>query len=380
MRLQKLTGLEIDKLEDEYKNTLKDIEFYKNILNNRDVLNNVIYDELTEIKDKYGDERLTEISSSIEEINVEDLIPDDEAVVTITHNGYIKRTPLTSFTAQKRGGKGKSGALSKGDDFIERIIVSSNHSKLMFFTNFGNIYFLKVYELPESAPGTRGRHISNFIEFSDNEYIASVLSVSDNVDDKNIIFGTKKGLVKKSHVNLFKSGRSGIKAIKLRDGDEIVSTDFVTDDDNILLATKNGKAIHFSASEIRSMGRNASGVKGIDLAKSDEVVSMEIASGAPFLLTVTENGFGKRTMVNEYRLQSRGGKGVKLSKVTPKTGNICGAKQVLDSDDVMLITKSGKIIRTGVSQISVLSRDTQGVTLMNTGDDYIVSFAVIKEV
>jgi len=380
MRLQKLTGLEIDKLEDEYKNTLKDIEFYKNILNNRDVLNNVIYDELTEIKDKYGDERLTEISSSIDEINIEDLIPDDDAVVTITHNGYIKRTPLSSFTAQKRGGKGKSGALSKGDDFVERIIVSSNHSKLMFFTNFGNIYFLKVYELPESAPGTRGRHISNFIEFSEDEYIASVLSFSEDVDDKYIIFGTKKGLVKKSHINLFKSGRSGIKAIKLRDGDEIVSTDFVKDEDNILIATKNGKAIHFSASEIRPIGRNASGVKGIDLAKTDEVVSMEIATGAPYLLTVTENGFGKRTMVNEYRLQSRGGKGIKLSKVTPKTGKIIGAKQVLDSDDVMLITKSGKIIRTAVSQISVLGRDTQGVTLMNTGADFIVSFAVVKEV
>ncbi|WP_273265985.1 DNA gyrase subunit A [Flexistipes sinusarabici] len=380
MRLQKLTGLEIEKLEDEYRNILQNIEYFKNILTNKNVLKDVIYEEMSEIKEKYGDKRKTEISASSEEINIEDLIPDDEAVVTITHNGYIKRTPLNSFSAQKRGGKGKSGALSKGDDFIERLIVSSNHSKLMFFTNMGRIYFLKVYELPESAPGTRGRHVSNFIHFSDNEFIASVLSVSDNVEEKDIVFGTKKGLVKRSPVSLFKSGRSGIIAIKLRDGDEIVSTDFVADDDNILIATKNGKAIHFSAKDIRSMGRNATGVKGIDLAKNDEVVSMEIASGAPYLLTVTENGYGKCTPVNEYRLQSRGGKGIKLSKVTSKTGKICGAKQVRQSDDVMLIIKSGKIIRIGVSQISVLSRNTQGVTLMNTGDDYIVSFAVVKEV
>jgi len=380
MRLQKLTGLEIEKLEDEYRNILQNIEYFKNILTNKNVLKDVIYEEMTEIKEKYGDKRKTEISASSEEINIEDLIPDDETVVTTTHNGYIKRTPLDSFSSQKRGGKGKSGALSKGDDFIERLIVSSNHSKLMFFTNLGRIYFLKVYELPESAPGTRGRHVSNFIHFSDDEFIASVLSVSDNIEEKDIIFGTKKGLVKRSPVSLFKSGRSGIIAIKLRDGDEIVSTDFVSDDDNVFIATKKGKAIHFSAKDIRSMGRNATGVKGIDLAKYDEVVSMEIASGAPYLLTVTENGFGKCTPVNEYRLQSRGGKGIKLSKVTSKTGKICGAKQVRQSDDVMLIIKSGKIIRIGVSQISVLSRDTQGVTLMNTGEDYIVSFAVVKEV
>ncbi|MDK2792661.1 MAG: gyrase subunit [Deferribacteres bacterium] len=379
MRLQKLTGLEIDKLIEEYKNTLKNIEYYKTILSNHSVLMGIIREELIEIKDKYGDERKTVIESDAEELFIEDLIPDSETVVTITHNGYIKRTLLSSFTSQRRGGKGKSATMSKGDDFVQSLILSTNHSKLLFFTNKGRIHFLKTYELPESAPGTRGRHIANLLSLEPEEYIASAISVSENTKDKYIFMCTKYGTVKKVDVEQFKSGRSGMIAIKLKEGDEIIGTELTSDDDNIILATKKGKTLQFSSQDVRPMGRNAVGVRGITLSKDDRVVSMEVISGHPFILTVTSNGFGKCSVVTDYRIQNRGGKGLKLAKINEKTGPVVGARQVKMEDDIMLIVKSGKIIRISVSEIPVLSRDTQGVKLMNTGDDEIISIAVVKE-
>jgi DNA gyrase subunit A len=379
MRLQKLTGLEIDKLIEEYKNTLKNIEYYKTILSNHSVLMGIIREELIEIKDKYGDERKTIIESDAEELFIEDLIPDSETVVTITHNGYIKRTLLSSFTSQRRGGKGKSATMSKGDDFVQSLILSTNHSKLLFFTNKGRIHFLKTYELPESAPGTRGRHIANLLSLEPEEYIASAISVSENTKDKYIFMCTKYGTVKKVDVEQFKSGRSGMIAIKLKEGDEIIGTELTSDDDNIILATKKGKTLQFSSQDVRPMGRNAVGVRGITLSKDDRVVSMEVISGHPFILTVTSNGFGKCSLVTDYRIQNRGGKGLKLAKINEKTGPVVGARQVKMEDDIMLIVKSGKIIRISVSEIPVLSRDTQGVKLMNTGDDEIISIAVVKE-
>lgn len=379
MRLQKLTGLEIDKLIEEYKNTLKNIEYYKTILSNHSVLMGIIREELIEIKDKYGDERKTVIESDAEELFIEDLIPDSETVVTITHNGYIKRTLLSSFTSQRRGGKGKSATMSKGDDFVQSLILSTNHSKLLFFTNKGRIHFLKTYELPESAPGTRGRHIANLLSLEPEEYIASAISVSENTKDKYIFMCTKYGTVKKVDVEQFKSGRSGMIAIKLKEGDEIIGTELTSDDDNIILATKKGKTLQFSSQDVRPMGRNAVGVRGITLSKDDRVVSMEVISGHPFILTVTSNGFGKCSLVTDYRIQNRGGKGLKLAKINEKTGPVVGARQVKMEDDIMLIVKSGKIIRISVSEIPVLSRDTQGVKLMNTGDDEIISIAVVKE-
>lgn len=379
MRLQKLTGLEIDKLIEEYKNTLKNIEYYKTILSNHSVLMGIIREELIEIKDKYGDDRKTVIESDAEELFIEDLIPDSETVVTITHNGYIKRTLLSSFTSQRRGGKGKSATMSKGDDFVQSLILSTNHSKLLFFTNKGRIHFLKTYELPESAPGTRGRHIANLLSLEPEEYIASAVSVSENTKDKYIFMCTKYGTVKKVDVEQFKSGRSGMIAIKLKEGDEIIGTELTSDDDNIILATKKGKTLQFSSQDVRPMGRNAVGVRGITLSKDDRVVSMEVISGHPFILTVTSNGFGKCSLVTDYRIQNRGGKGLKLAKINEKTGPVVGARQVKMEDDIMLIVKSGKIIRISVSEIPVLSRDTQGVKLMNTGDDEIISIAVVKE-
>ncbi|UOD35414.1 DNA gyrase subunit A [Deferribacteraceae bacterium V6Fe1] len=379
MRLQKLTGLEIDKLLEEYKNTLKNIEYYKSILSSNKVLMGIIREELIEIKDKYGDERRTVIEADTEELLIEDLIPDSETVVTITHNGYIKRTLLSSFTSQRRGGKGKSATLSKGDDFVQKLILSTNHSKLLFFTNKGRIHFLKTYELPESAPGTRGRHIANLLSLESDEYIASAISVSESTKDKCIFMCTKYGTVKKVDIEQFKSGRSGMIAIKLKDGDEIIGSELTSDEDNIILATKKGKTLQFSSKDVRPMGRNAVGVKGISLSKDDRVVSMEVISGHPFILTVTTNGFGKCSLVTDYRIQNRGGKGLKLAKITEKTGPVVGARQVKMEDDIMLIVKSGKIIRISVSEIPVLGRDTQGVKLMNTGEDKIISIAVVKE-
>jgi len=379
MRLSKLTGLEIEKLQAEYEETLKDIEYYTSILGSRSIMMGVIRDELNEVKEKYGDERRTEIVAAAGEFNMEDLIPDSETVVTITHNGYIKRTLLDNFVAQKRGGKGKSGAKSKGDDFAERMLVTTNHAKVFFFTNTGKIHFLKVYEIPESARDTKGRHLSNLLTFEKEENLASVVTLSEEDNDKYLFMSTKLGVVKKTPVMDFKSGRSGMIALKLRDGDEIMAADVTTDNDSIFLATRNGKTIQFSSLDVRAMGRAATGVRGINLEDADEVVSMEVLTGHPYILNVTEYGYGKCSLVADYRLQTRGGKGVKLCKVSPKTGLVCGAKQVNEEDDVMLITKGGKIIRLSVKEIPVMGRDTQGVKLMSTDEDRIISFATVKE-
>lgn len=379
MRLHKLTGLEIDKLLQEYKETLKNIEYCKNILSNKKVLMNIIREEFIEIKSSYGDKRRTEIVYNNEEFNIEDLIPDTETVVTLSRNGYIKRTPLNLFISQKRGGKGKSAASSKGDDFIEKIVLSSNHSKLLFFTGKGKIFFIKAYELPESAPGTRGRHIANLISLENEDYIASAVSVSDSTKDKFVFLCTKFGTVKKVDVEQFKSGRSGIVAIKMKEGDKLIGTEITTDEDSIFMATKKGKTVQFLSKDIRPMGRNAAGVRGIAISKDDEVVSMEVVSGSPFILTITSKGFGKCSLVTDYRVHNRGGKGMKLSKINDKTGYIVGAKQVKMEDDVMLIVKSGKVVRISVSEIPVISRDTQGVKLMNTGEDEIISFGIVRE-
>ena len=379
MRLSKLTGLEIEKLQAEYEETLKDIEYYTSILGSRSIMMGVIRDELNEVKEKYGDERRTEIVAAAGEFKMEDLIPDSETVVTITHNGYIKRTLLDNFVAQKRGGKGKSGAKSKGDDFAERMLVTTNHAKVFFFTNTGKIHFLKVYEIPESARDTKGRHLSNLLTFDKEENLASVVTLSEADNEKYLFMSTKLGVVKKTPVMDFKSGRSGMIALKLRDGDEIMAADVTTDNDSIFLATRNGKTIQFSSLDVRAMGRAATGVRGINLEDADEVVSMEVLTGHPYILNVTEYGYGKCSLVADYRLQTRGGKGVKLCKVSPKTGLVCGAKQVNEEDDVMLITKGGKIIRLSVKEIPVMGRDTQGVKLMSTDEDRIISFATVKE-
>ncbi|BAI79516.1 DNA gyrase, A subunit [Deferribacter desulfuricans SSM1] len=378
MRLHRLTGLEIEKLRNEYKETLKNIEFYKSILNNKSVLMGIIKEELIDIKNKYGDERRTQIVNSSEEINIEDLIPDDEVVVTLSYQGFIKRTPLSNFKSQKRGGKGKTGAGNVKEDFIKDILVTTNHSTLMFFTNKGRIHYLKVYELPELARDAKGKYIANLISLDKDEKVAAMISTKEFDRDRYIFMCTKEGIVKKTSLDAFSSGRSGIIAIKLRDGDEIVDASLISKNDSIFISTRKGKCIQFNSSEVRNMGRNATGVKGITLTKDDKVVSMEAVKGDPLILTVTTKGFGKSSLITDYRIQSRGGKGIKLSKVTERTGEIVGARQVKLEDDVMLISKSSKVIRLSVSDIPILGRDTQGVKLMGL-DDEIISFDVIRE-
>jgi len=379
MRLSKLTGLEIEKLKEEYESTLKDIEYYKSILGNRSVMMSVIREELEEVLTKYGDDRRTEIAAGLQEFEDEDLIPNTEKVVTMTHQGYIKSTLLSSYVAQKRGGKGKMGAGSKEEDFVERIIVTMNHTRLMFFTNTGKVHYLKVYTLPEAQRDAKGRHISNLLTLDPDEFVASVVPMPEEVEDKSLFFATKQGVIKKTNLDEFRSGRSGIVAIKLRDGDEIMSADITTDEDTVILSSKAGKTIQFSSTDARPMGRSTSGVRGMSLEMRDEIVSMEVLTGAPHILSVTAGGFGKRTPVEEYRLQTRGGKGIKLCRVSSKTGFVCGAKQVNENDDVMIITRSGKTIRIEVDGISTMGRDTMGVKLMDIGDDEIIAFAVIKE-
>jgi len=339
----------------------------------------VISDELQEVIDKYGDERKTEIAPGLQEFEDEDLIPNTEKVVTMTRQGYIKSTLLSSYVAQKRGGKGKMGAGSKEEDFVERIIVTTNHTRLMFFTNTGKVHYLKVYTLPEAQRDAKGRHISNLLTLEPDEFVASVLALPEESEGKSLFFATKEGVIKKTYLEEFKSGRSGIVAIKLREGDEIVTADITTESDTVILSSKAGKTIQFSSTDARAMGRNTSGVRGIMLGVRDEVVSMEVLTGAPYILAVTAGGYGKCTPVEEYRLQTRGGKGIKLCRVSPKTGYVCGAKQVTDNDEVMIITRSGKTIRTEVKGISKMGRDTMGVKLMDIGDDDIIAFAVIKE-
>lgn len=380
MRLAKITGLEIDKLNEEYEQLKKDIEYYNSILNSKSKLISVIRQEIVDIKTRYGDERKTEIADSVDDINYEDLIPNDEMVVTITHNGYVKRMLLNNFTAQKRGGKGKIGAANKNEDFLEEIIYTTNKSHLFIFTTKGKVHFLKVYQIPEQSRDSKGRHISNLLTLDENEKIASFLTLPEKDETKSIFFATKFGVVKRVKTIEFKSGRSGIIALNLKDNDEIVTTLLTGDNDKIFLATRDGKTIQFSVEDVRPMGRTATGVRGILLERDDVVVSAEVVEEDSPLLAVTSLGYGKGTDKDEYRMQSRGGKGLKLMKLTSKTGLVVGVRHIhQDEDDIMLITKNGKTIRIAASEVSVIGRNTQGTRLMNTSDDEIVSFTVVPK-
>ena len=380
MRLAKITGLEIDKLNEEYEQLKKDIEYYNSILNSKSKLMSVIREEIVDIKARYGDERKTEIADSADDIDYEDLIPNDEMVVTITHNGYIKRTLLNNFTAQKRGGKGKIGAANKSEDFVEEIIYTTNKSHLFIFPTKGKVHFLKVYQIPEQSRDSKGRHISNLLTLDENEKIASFLTLPEKDETKSIFFATKFGIVKRVKTVEFKSGRSGIIALNLKDNDEIVTTLLTGDDDKVFLATRDGKTIQFSVGDVRPMGRTATGVRGIMLERDDVVVSAEVVEEDSPLLAVTSLGYGKGTDKDEYRLQSRGGKGLKLMKLTSKTGLVVGVRQIhVDEDDIMLITKNGKTIRIAASEVSVIGRNTQGTRLMNTSGDEIISFTVVPK-
>lgn len=381
MRLQRLTGLEREKINTEYENLIKDIERFRSILANPRMVLQIVKDELQEIKERHGDERRTEILPDSDEIDIEDLIADEEMVVTISHEGYIKRNPISLYRAQRRGGKGMTGVKPKEEDFVELLFVASSHDYLLFFTNKGRVYWKKVHEIPEAGRTTRGKAIVNLLDLQKGEQVATTLAVRDFKEDHFIIMATRQGLVKKTELVSYSRPRAaGIVALTIREEDELISARVTDGDQDIFLTTRMGKSIRFHESDIRSMGRAASGNIGIRLEKEDEVVSMETLNEGATILTVTENGFGKRTKTEEYRKQTRGGKGILTVKVTDRNGPVVYSYQVSDLDELIIITGQGKIIRLRVQDISVIGRNTQGVKLIDLGEgEKVVGVAKLME-
>ncbi len=382
MRLQRLTNLEREKLLDEYRELLQKIEYLKSILENIQVLKGVIKEELEYLKKTYASPRKTEIlDSDPDSIDIMDMIPDNDVVLTMSRKGYIKRTLLEYYHQQKRGGKGIAGANVSEKDFISSLITTSNHQDIYLFSNKGKGYKIKAYEIPEGSRTARGVHIHNLLPLSSDEYIATALSDRALANNDFFLFVTKKGIVKRTAVEQYKNMRSlGLIAVNLRDDDELIGVRVISSDYRIILSTRDGLCIQFACNEIRAMGRNAAGVKGISLRKTDEVVSVVIAGGdeRTDLFTISENGFGKKTSLDMYRVQSRGGKGLINMKVTPKTGRVVGSMLVSDSDELIIFSSANKIIRISAADMRQVGRSTQGVTIVNLeGDQKVICFDII---
>jgi DNA gyrase subunit A len=368
MRLQRLTNLEREKINEDYKELIKVIARLREILGNERLLLDLIIEELQEIRGRYGDERRTQIIEEAQEINLEDLIVEEDMVVTISHSGYIKRNAISLYRSQRRGGRGKMGMTTKEEDFVEQLFVASTHSHILFFTDAGKVLWLKVHELPQGGRIARGKAIVNLLNISGEEKITAILPVRAFEEGKYVIMTTKKGVVKKTDLMSYSHPRTGgIIALTLDPGDELISACLTDGTKEILLSSREGKAIRFAEEEARAIGRAARGVKGISLSKDDFLVSMGIITPGTMgaaILSVTENGFGKRTPIDGYPLQSRGGQGVITIKTTPRNGTLVGVQQITEQDDVMLITDKGKIIRLRGEEISVIGRNTQGVKLI----------------
>ena len=373
MQLKRLQGLEREKLQNEYDELEKRIEYYRELLSNEEMLKGVLKDELIAIRDKYGDERRTEIQDVEDEIDIEDLIEEEQCVFTLSHAGYIKRVPASTYRAQKRGGRGVTGQSFKEEDFAESVFSASTHDYILFFTSLGKVHRKKGYQIPEAGRTAKGTNIVNILPLEPGETVTAGITVHE-FDDDNLMFVTKQGTVKRVLLSSLNTARkAGIRALTLNDGDELISVMKTNGENNILLATRDGMAICFNETDVRIMGRDAAGVKGITLSDGDEVVGAGIAEPSRQLLTVTELGYGKRTELTEYmrldetgerRPQQRGGKGLKNYNITAKTGRIAGIAIVSDEDDVMLIENGGVLIRMAASDINVYKRDTQGVILM----------------
>ena len=367
MRLRRLTGLERDKIEEEYAELMKQIEYLKSILASEEKLLLVIKEELLEIKAKYNDERRTSIENNVNEIDVEDLIQEEEIVITLTHSGYVKRISSDVYSAQKRGGKGIQAMSTKEDDFVEHVMVTSTHADVLFFTNRGRVYKLRGYQIPEAGRAAKGTNVINLIAIEPDERIETVLTVSDVYENGYLFMGTKNGIVKKTNLSEFKNLRkNGLIAINLREGDELLKVKMTRGDANIVMVTQDGLAIKFNEENVRPMGRTASGVKAISLNDGDMAVCMDIAVDEEDLLVVSENGFGKRTPMSEYKVQHRGGKGLMTYKISDKTGKLVGATVCKNEDELMLINTSGVAIRINIEDVSVTGRATMGVKLMRT--------------
>ncbi|MBM4341021.1 MAG: DNA gyrase subunit A [Deltaproteobacteria bacterium] len=381
MRLQRLTNLEQRKIIEEYEETIKLINRLKDILASERLMLNVIKEELVSIRDTYGDERRTEIVDVAPEIKIEDLIAEEDMVVTITHTGYIKRNPISLYRSQHRGGKGKVGINVKEEDFVEDLFIASTHDYLLFFTDAGKIFWKKVHEIPQAGRITRGKAIINLLNLSPEEKVTAILSLKDFSPGKFITFITKKGTIKKTALEAYSNPRAGgIIAIGLDEGDELISTKLTDGERYLFIGTKLGKAIHFAENQIREMGRTAHGIRGIRLSKSDEVVGMEVVVPHTSLLTVTEHGYGKRSQASEYRTQNRGGSGIFTVKRTKKTGDVVGVKAIIDEDELMIISNKGKIIRLRAADIPVQGRSTQGVRLITLEEgERVVAVAKLAE-
>jgi len=382
MRLQKLTGLEREKIEQEYEELMKIIAKFKEILADESLVMAIIKEELLEIKDRFNDERRTAITASNEEIDEEDMIQEEEVAITLTHLGYIKRIPADTYKLQRRGGKGVTGLTTRDNDFVKQLMLTSTHNYLIFFTNTGKAYRMKAYEVPDAKRQAKGTAIVNLLQLGPRERITAIIPLKTFEKEKYLISVTKKGVIKKTDITQFDTSRkSGIIAISLKDGDELIGVKQTEGDSKILIVTKKGKSICFSETEVRDMGRNAAGVRAIVLEKDDEVVAMELTNGHKYLLVASQMGYGKRTLLTEYKTQARGGKGMLTydrDKVS-KTGEIVGAAIVDDDDEIMLINSNGIIIRLEVKEVSVLKRATQGVKLMKVAEDVnIISMAKVE--
>ena len=366
MRLQKLTGLEQEKILEEYKNILKDISRFKEILSSERIVESIIKNELTQIQNDFGDQRRTEIVASTKEITIEDMIVEEDMVVTISNSGYIKRTPITVYQSQHRGGKGKTAMAIKEEDFVKHLFVASTHHTFLFFTNMGKVYWCKVYEIPQHGRISRGKAIVNLLNFEKDEKLATVLAVKSFEPGSHVFMATKNGLIKKTDIMAYSHPRTGgIIALNLSPGDELIGTRMTDGTMNIFLCSANGKSIRFHESDARPIGRVARGVRGMRLAAGDYIVGMEVLSHGQTLFSVTENGYGKRTSIDEYPVQKRGGKGVITIKTSERNGQVVSIMLVEEVDDLMLMTNTGKIIRMHIKGISVISRNTQGVKLIN---------------
>jgi DNA gyrase subunit A len=380
MKLQRLTGLERDKIIKDYEDILKEIEGLKEILGSETLVSKIIKDELLEIASKYADERRTEIIATTADLTIEDLITEEEMVITISHNGYIKRNPLSIYRSQRRGGKGLTGMETREEDYVEQLFIGSTHDYMLFFSNLGRLYWLKTYQIPEAGRTAKGKAMVNLFPLSDGERITTALNVKD-FKEGNLMMFTKAGIVKKTKLEEYRNPRSkGIIAVSLDEGDELIAVKRTSGNNDIVIGTKSGLAARFKEETVRTVGRTARGVIGIRLSKGDEVVSANVIEERTTLLTVTEKGLGKRTKTEEYPVHNRGGKGVISIKVVEKGGNAIGLLQVKDEDEIVLITSSGKLIRTKAGSISVLGRNTQGVKLMDLeADDRIVSIGRVVE-
>lgn len=381
MKLQRLTGLEQEKLKEEYKEVIEKISELKSILESKYKILDMIKNDLLELKEKYGDERRTEIVLDAKEIKLEDLISNEEMVVTITNNGYIKRMPLKNYRKQGRGGRGVTGIKPKEDDFIEHIFIALNHDYILIFTSKGKVHWLKVYEIPEAGRLARGKAIVNILPLDGDEYIRNFLAVRNFNEEKYVMFITKKGIVKKTHLKHFSNPRrGGIIAIDLQDRDDLIDVKLTDGKDEIILATRNGKALRFKEIDVRPMGRTARGVRGMSLTSDDEIIGVCKVRDHFTVITITENGYGKRTKFDEYRIQKRGGKGIINIKTTQRNGKVVSIKEVTDENDVIISTKNGIMIRFAVREVSIIGRNTQGVRLIRLDEnDKVASVAVVRK-